>query len=69
MKAGIRNRELRPLIAAAIEQGWDVAQTKRGHVRFRPPGGGRPVFASKTPSEYRSAMNTRAELRRAGLEV
>lgn len=60
-------RELRPLVSAAIEQGWEVTLTGGGHLRFKAPTGAL-VFCASTPSGgRRSIENTEAMLRRAGL--
>lgn len=62
-------RELRPFVIAAIEQGWTVTKTGGGHLRFQPPKGA-PVFTPSTPGGgNRSIDNTRAQLRRAGLNL
>ena len=61
------HRELRPLVKAARNAGWDVSRTSGGHVRFDPPNG-RPVFGPWSASDWRSLKNLRAQLRRAGLK-
>ncbi len=59
--------EMRPLVVAAIEQGWSVTVSGGGHLRFRSPTGAL-VFAPSTPrGGKRSVENTTAQLRRAGL--
>lgn len=60
--------ETKKLALVAQEQGWRVEATKGGHVRFVPPQG-RVVIVSKTPSDHRSILNSRALLRRQGLKV
>lgn len=60
-------KELRPLVVAAIEQGWEVTVTGGNHLRFKSPTGAL-VFAPSTPhGGKRSIQNTTAELRRKGL--
>lgn len=62
-------KELRPLVAAAVEQGWDVSISGGGHLRFKSPSGA-IVFAPSTPrGGKRSIENTVAELRRKGLNL
>jgi len=61
-------RDFRPLIDAAVAQGWQVSTTGGGHLKFQSPAG-RVVFAASTPSDWRASRNLRAELRRAGLSV
>lgn len=62
-------KELRPLVAAAVEQGWDVSISGGGHLRFKSPNGA-IVFAPSTPrGGKRSIENTVAELRRKGLNL
>lgn len=60
---------MRPLVLAAIEQGWGVTISGGGHLRFKSPDGAL-VFAPSTPSGGRRAVeNTAAELRRKGLKL
>lgn len=58
---------LREIIRAAKDQGWEVTKTSRLHVKFIPPGDRPPVYAPGTPSDVRSMANTIAQLRRSGL--
>lgn len=60
---------LRPLYDAAKAAGWRIELTGGDHVRWYPPDGGRPVVSALTPSDHRAAKNTRAYLRRSGLDV
>jgi len=62
------HREFRPLVEAAVAQGWTVTPTKGGHLKFQSPKGD-VVFAAGTPSDWRAMKNVRAHLRRAGLAV
>jgi hypothetical protein len=55
---------MRAVVAFARANGWDVTETRGGHLAFRRPGGGL-VYGSRTPGDGRSAANTRAQLRRA----
>lgn len=67
----------KPLVKAAKAKGWTVGLTKKGHLRFVAPEGtvdqltGEPVRvvgAPGTPSDHRGYLNTRAQLRRAGVD-
>lgn len=66
--ARFAGKRARPLVRAALAQGWRVEVTGGNHLRLLPPHG-RPVFMAATPSDHRSVLNARATLRRAGLEV
>jgi predicted RNA binding protein YcfA (HicA-like mRNA interferase family) len=56
------------LLKQAEAAGCQVRNTRGGHVQIKAPGGG-IVTASATPSDPRSVKNTRAQLRRAGVDV
>lgn len=65
-----RNKELQKLMKLARQQGWLVEGTKGGHFRFVPPDSSKPaVISSGTPSDHRSMLNLRAQLRRSGLKA
>lgn len=57
-------RELKRLLAAARQRGWQVERTRGSHFRLRHPSGAL-VVASGTPSCPRALWNLRADLRRA----
>jgi len=60
--------DLREIIKAAREQGWDVSCTRKGHWRFLPPDTTQePIIASGTSGDVRSVHHLLARLRRAGL--
>lgn len=60
--------DLRDIEQAAIEQGWRVERTKRGHPVFYPPDPDKgPIYGSGTPSDRRSIRNLLAKLKSAGL--
>ena len=58
------NKNLQALVAFALDEGWIVARTKGGHVKFLKVGYC-PIFTSFTPSDRRAGLNARAQLRRA----
>lgn len=65
-----RSKELQKLIKSARKQGWMVEKTRGGHIRFVPPDKDKPIVVSgSTPSDRRSVLNLRAQLRRTGLKV
>lgn len=55
------------LLALCKEKGWELEKTGSGHWKLTNPETGRYVIAASTPSDYRSCMNMRSQLRRAGL--
>lgn len=59
------DKEMRRLIKALEDQGFEIIRTKRGHIKVRRDG---RVIAtlSSTPSDWRSLRNGIAYLRRAG---
>ena len=58
------NRETRELIHDLQRHGWTVREGK--HLKLIPPGGGRGVSMSRTPSDRsRALQNQLADLRRA----
>jgi len=63
------NKDIRQLVKRAKRDGWDVAETRRGHVSFRSPDGAYTYVTSGTPSDQRALNNLRAGLRRAGLST
>jgi predicted alpha/beta-fold hydrolase len=61
-------REHRDIMTAIESQGWSVIVTPKNHLRFESPTG-RRVFHSGTSSDWRSILNLKAQLRRAGLTI
>jgi hypothetical protein len=60
-------KELRQLLKACEDQGFQVKRTRRGHLMVSDENG-RPVTTiSGTPSDPRSWLNALAQLKRAGL--
>jgi hypothetical protein len=56
-------REMRDLMQQAKDQGFIVTNSKR---HWRVSKGTFVLFTSKTPSDWRSVLNTKAQLKRAG---
>lgn len=54
----------------AIRQGWRIERrVGRGHDKWWPPDAPTPVSIASSPGRGRSMANTRAQLRRAGLDI
>ena len=62
-----RKDEQRQLIEAAVEQGWNVVEKAR-NIQRRSPDGSGIVTVHHTESDHRANQNTRARLRRLGLQ-
>lgn len=60
--------DLRKLLAALEEQGFDVERTKSGHWLVRNAEGLAVATIAGTPSDHRGLRNTISRLRRAGLK-
>ena len=58
---GNRTKELREVLKAAEERGWEHHKTNGGHIRLLHPDGGL-VFCSETPSDHRALANTKARI-------
>lgn len=61
-------RELRTLAFAATIAGWSITVTGKTHLKWKSPTGAMVVTAS-TPSDRRTMLNVRGDLRRNGLVV
>lgn len=61
-------KEHTELVRLALAAGWTQRRTKKG-IALYPPDGGSPVVCHLTPSDRRSVLNARADLRRRGLNV
>lgn len=62
------NKEYRPLVDFARENGWTVEITNGNHSLWTSPTGER-VYGSMTPGDYRSVKHLTRDLRNAGLDV
>lgn len=56
------------VVKQAEEAGWTTEKTSKNHWKFNPPGGGRPVFTSGTPGDFRAFQNFLTKMRRAGFD-
>lgn len=64
------DRETRRLVRKALDAGWTLKHRKRtAHVQLLAPDGSGIVTVASTPSDHRGLKNTRADLRRHGLEI
>ena len=61
-------KDLKQLVRLYEQHGWSVDPTNGGHLRFRGPLG-ELVFASSTPSDWRSVANLKAQLRRSSAKA
>lgn len=59
------NKDLRRLLAAVEDQGFSVEIRRAGHVKVTAPSG-EVFFTGSSPSDRRSILNFRSQLRRAG---
>jgi len=57
------SRRLRPLIEFALSEGWEVARTPGGHLKFTKQGLP-PIYTGSTASDHRADRNALARLRR-----
>jgi len=62
------NKEIEKLARLARKQGWTVEVTRANHLKFLPPGGGKPVFGGLTSCQTGVKKFTHS-LKRAGLVV
>ena len=60
--------QLRALIEFAVGEGWHVKRTAGGHLKFTKAGCA-AIYTSSTASDYRAALNARAQIRRAEREA
>ena len=67
-KRRITDPEMRALVDAARKDGCTITSTGSGHIHVKTPDG-KTVSLPFTPSDHRSFLNCRAELRRAGVNV
>lgn len=63
-----KTREMTRLVRTLRKQGIEVTVGGGGHYRVDLPGGG-TMFLPRSPSDYRSLRNVRAQLRREGVEL
>lgn len=61
------NKEIEKLARKAKKQGWTVEITRGNHLKFVPPGGGRPVFGGLTSCQV-GVKKFSSQLRKAGLQ-
>lgn len=61
------NKEIEQLARRARKQGWTVEITKKNHLKFTPPNGGRPIFGGLTTCST-GVKKFSSSLRKAGLE-
>jgi len=57
------------MVKAAWDAGWWCVRSGKNYVKCYPPDGSRMIVVKATPSDWRTARNTRAQFRRAGLTL
>jgi predicted RNA binding protein YcfA (HicA-like mRNA interferase family) len=62
-------KHLRKWRKEAEQAGWTVRRMKNGHWQFKSGDGQWRITVCHSPSDHRSILNDRAQLRRAGLKV
>jgi pimeloyl-ACP methyl ester carboxylesterase len=61
---------MKSVIALAIQHGWVVTMTNKGHYKFVSPDKSQPIiYLSGTPSDHATYICSMAQLRRHGLPV
>lgn len=63
MKRYSTNKDLNKLANEAVREGWTIEQTSGNHLRWTPPGGGKPIFTALTPSCNHAVKNVRSNMR------
>lgn len=72
-----RDKRVEQAIRCAVEAGWELHRTTRGHPKLVPPrgwvfprGGARSRFVTAgTSSDHRGVVNFISDLRRAGVPI
>jgi predicted RNA binding protein YcfA (HicA-like mRNA interferase family) len=60
----MKRHDLERLLEEARRRGWLVEHTRSGHMRLRHPNGSQ-LFCPTTPSDPRTLLNVKADLKRA----
>lgn len=64
------HKDARPIIRLALDAGWTLTHTGKGHPCLVPPDGGPGVTMSLTPRSSRKMIwNLCRDLRKRGLDV
>ena len=58
------HKRLKPLIDFALRDGWDIARTPGGHLKFIKHGFP-PIYTSARTTDHRAGRNAMAQLRPA----
>lgn len=59
--------QMRNLLQAAFDAGWKISKARK-HIKLVAPDG-QLVVCPSSPSDHRSHLNARSELRKRGLDV
>lgn len=65
----VSDEKLDEMVAKAWSAGWWARKTGKNKVMCYSPDGGHAVLVANTPSDKRTAPNTRKYFRRAGLDL
>ena len=57
-------KDLRALARQLQREGWQRRRTGKDHIALTPPGGGRPLVLSNTPSRSQAVTKAKADLTR-----
>lgn len=64
IKRTAASKALKPVIAYADANGWELGRTNGGHLRFR-KSGRQPIHCASTPSCHHAVRNILADLTRS----
>lgn len=56
--------DLKQLVRAKRKEGWEIEPTKGGHLRWTFIRTGEMFISPATPSDYRSILNVKADIKR-----
>jgi hypothetical protein len=61
------SKEMKQLVKQIEANGYTVVQSGRNHLKVKNEAGGTVATMPGTPSDHRSILNTRAQMRRLGV--
>jgi hypothetical protein len=56
--------DMKALVRQKKKEGWEIERTRNCHLRWIFIATGAVVISATTPSDYRSLLNTKADLKR-----
>jgi hypothetical protein len=63
-----KNKEINSLIVIAEKQGWNITQSRSGHIKWLSPTGA-IVFSAFSPSDRHAYKNIKKQLIAKGIEI